>query len=464
MTRRRRGSKRSGKKRAPKPPRHRPDEAPGRNDPCPCGSGLKLKRCCAATKDTLQSLHDLDNSLREQIFSAVAEEYGPLELQDAFEQLPGDPFDSNFTSLHGAWIAYHEQVADGRRFVDVFLEKVVVTPEERSLLEAQREAWLTIWEVQGVKRGHGIELLDRLTGEQRYVHEVTASQSATLGMHICGRVVRYGQVHVLAGIHPKPLSPSAAERVVEDLCETYECTSEPPFEVGDLQGEIGAVLLAVWHDEVHEVFAAPSPILRNTDGEQIAQTADTFSLEGSPQEVVQRLLTMEGVEEDHESGPNHFVVVRAEDQTLLGALTVEEDQLRIETNSETRADGLRARVEEACAGLVSHRQREVHDLHQELLERLQEQLDQGSPPPEAAARPAGADEAILAFKRNHYATWGDEPLPALDGLTARQALAQGGKAAKRVEVLLREIEHDEAREPRGTRYDVGELRANLGLS
>ena len=26
------------------------DSAPGRNDPCPCGSGKKYKRCCGAGK------------------------------------------------------------------------------------------------------------------------------------------------------------------------------------------------------------------------------------------------------------------------------------------------------------------------------------------------------------------------------------------------------------------------------
>ncbi|HPX51628.1 MAG TPA: SEC-C metal-binding domain-containing protein [Deltaproteobacteria bacterium] len=24
----------------------RPEEKPGRNDPCPCGSGIKYKKCC----------------------------------------------------------------------------------------------------------------------------------------------------------------------------------------------------------------------------------------------------------------------------------------------------------------------------------------------------------------------------------------------------------------------------------
>ncbi|HLL12194.1 MAG TPA: SEC-C metal-binding domain-containing protein, partial [Rubrivivax sp.] len=33
---------------APRPTTHRVESAPGRNDPCPCGSGKKFKRCHGA--------------------------------------------------------------------------------------------------------------------------------------------------------------------------------------------------------------------------------------------------------------------------------------------------------------------------------------------------------------------------------------------------------------------------------
>ena len=32
------------------PPPARAEETPGRNDPCPCGSGKKYKKCCGARK------------------------------------------------------------------------------------------------------------------------------------------------------------------------------------------------------------------------------------------------------------------------------------------------------------------------------------------------------------------------------------------------------------------------------
>ena len=40
----------NGQPRQPK--RVKPSERIGRNDPCPCGSGLKYKNCCGKDKET----------------------------------------------------------------------------------------------------------------------------------------------------------------------------------------------------------------------------------------------------------------------------------------------------------------------------------------------------------------------------------------------------------------------------
>jgi preprotein translocase subunit SecA len=40
----------NGQPRQPK--RVKPSERVGRNDPCPCGSGLKYKNCCGKDKET----------------------------------------------------------------------------------------------------------------------------------------------------------------------------------------------------------------------------------------------------------------------------------------------------------------------------------------------------------------------------------------------------------------------------
>jgi hypothetical protein len=73
------------------------------------------------------------------------------------------------------------------------------------------------------------------------------------------------------------------------------------------------------------------------------------------------------------------------------------------------------------------------------------------------------DALLLDFKERHYATWADISLPALDGLTPREA-AQQPKFRARVDTLLKDMELQESREEPGRRFDFGKIRRGLGLS
>jgi hypothetical protein len=72
------------------------------------------------------------------------------------------------------------------------------------------------------------------------------------------------------------------------------------------------------------------------------------------------------------------------------------------------------------------------------------------------------DEALREFKAKHYSTWPDTSLPALDGLTPREAAAQP-KYHARLDTLLKEMEYRESREDPNRRFDFGTIRRALGL-
>ena len=89
---------------------------------------------------------------------------------------------------------------------------------------------------------------------------------------------------------------------------------------------------------------------------------------------------------------------------------------------------------------------------------------------EAAARPnvrlhpSEQEVALLReFKARHYESWPDGPLPALDELTPREAM-QRPEMRSRLDLILRDIEHHEARLPEWERYDIAKIRAALGLT
>ena len=71
---------------------------PGRNDPCPCGSGRKYKHCClnagsapaAAPADlSWRRLRALLDGFATEMLRFTAEAYGPLALHEAWDEFTG---------------------------------------------------------------------------------------------------------------------------------------------------------------------------------------------------------------------------------------------------------------------------------------------------------------------------------------------------------------------------------------
>jgi len=82
----------------------------------------------------------------------------------------------------------------------------------------------------------------------------------------------------------------------------------------------------------------------------------------------------------------------------------------------------------------------------------------------ASSIPPEAIQALKSMQEELHRRWLDEAIPALGGLTPREAAKRKGEPRKELELLLAEIEHAEARRPPDQRFDVSVLRHELGLS
>lgn len=76
--------------------------------------------------------------------------------------------------------------------------------------------------------------------------------------------------------------------------------------------------------------------------------------------------------------------------------------------------------------------------------------------------PPEVQEVIRQMQAEHYARWIDEPIPALGGLSPRQASRASGPALGQLDLLLAELEHHEAGQAPAQRFDVATLRRELG--
>ena len=440
----------------------------GRNDPCPCGSGRKYKKCHLPGDEASAALERAPVHAADERLVLQMREWADRRFGEAWRRVDDDFVDPDATqSLARPWSVYHFEV-DGKSVLDWFLEARggKLPPAERRWLEAQRDGWLTIWEVVGVEPGRSLTVRDLLTGVERTVHEVSGSRVLVKRDAILARAVTCDDVSVLCGTHPRPLPPMEAAAVVRQMHARLRRKRD--IAVAQLRDEaVGRHLIRRWEaavDDLDRRRAIP-PALHNTDGDPLLFTVDRFDVVPGREHEVEALLSeITGVvppEPDGDDREFHFVkpgnaMHHGLNDTRIGTAVVEAGELRLETNSTNRADVLRRHVEAACAGLVGFREREQTDPHTLLAERSAREIE---PPPPT---PPEAQRLLLEVKQRHYASWLDERLPALSGKTPREA-ARTAAGRLRVDVLLKDIENMESRLPAGERFDLTGLRATLGL-
>lgn len=453
--------------------------------PCPCGSGEKYKFCCyeagrelpgvrgvagarpvSAPELRAQESHRLDGDLVGRLLRYGKSRFPGAGLpHDEFEEaMGGNPEDAQ---IFAPWAAYHRRM-EGRALLDWFLEEREheLAASERVWLEAQSRAWISIWEATEVVPAESLALLDLLSGEARQVIEKSGSRTLRKGAAILGRVVDYEGVSLLAGIHSNPLPPDRVRGL------TRAIRSELAVEGGNVPIEIlrreetMAIVVSLWEVEVENLRRSLSvpPRLTNTNGDELLPTTDTFTIPaGRAPDATARLLALPGATRDTSEEEATIVFVKPgnrmnpmADSTVVGRATIVGETLRLETNSLKRADDLRRRVEEACPGLAHHGKREHQDTNS-MWKASRARGPRVTEPPSADAL-----AAMRAFKERHYAAWLDESIPALRGMTPREA-AKSPVGREMLLQLLKEMEYSEAGLPERERYDFSRTRRRLGL-
>lgn len=437
----------------------------GRNDPCPCGSGRKYKKCHLAedaaksparAPDTTPSpVHELDARIMESVL-ALLELRFPGEVAEELAFLEADPdLDGRFAV---PWLAY-TALYHGRTGVDWYLEDRgwTVSAKARAWLDAVRASWLSIWDVESVEPGR-IVLFDVLTETEKTVYEISAARTMKSGDVVLTRVVDFEGQSFLTSLYPVPLRPMHAMDIAETIRRVVRRKNVVPPE--RLRNpKIASRMLDEWGRVVAAVSLPPR--LANTDGDPILFTQDRWQIaEGSQHAIAARLLAMDDVEETDDGFV--FLTPPSPDpeagSTILGGLTIDERTMRLETNSLARADALVTRIEAACGDLARARIRS----HTDPLSMLDAARSSGSPTTDAPEHTAETSAIVRAYKERHYATWPDEPVPALQGRTPREAV-QTREGRRRVDALLRDLELHEAKWPEAERFDFEILRRELGV-
>ena len=464
-----------------------------RNAPCPCGSGRKYKKCHLAEDEEREAaargtgpdaekaraeqrrlserdpVHALDERINADALALARRRWGRAYDAEGVLARAGLDFAAGQALL--GWRAAHYRGPDGRTALDLYLEERGGALDEagRTLVESERASWFSLHEVIAAEPGKSIALRDLLAGTELTVEEKSASRTVRARDVLLARVVDLGDRAILAGCHMRSLPPREAQEARRRIRSHLGVRAGrvKPERLREASADV--TLFRIWQEVVAVLDARPPPRLQNTDGEDLVLTIDRFDIaRGKGGEVLAGLLAMPDArrEADEGHGPSATVefVKRGSAKgllpsTLVGRATIDGEALRLETNSRERADRLRAFVMERLGASVSFRVREHAD-------PMSSARRSTGPGPSAASPepiPPEALELVRRMQGEHYERWLDEEIPALGGLTPREAVGRKGAPRKALDLLLAEIEHHEAGQPEAQRFDVSVLRRALGL-
>ncbi len=429
----------------------------GRNEPCPCGSGKKFKRCHLVASDTAPrrassspraELHARDERLAAEIIEHGKRRFGGEMLVRRLSETFGDR--ASLGQLVTPWLAYmlpFEGAPLGAHFLRSRGAKL--SADDRRWIERQIATPVGVWEVLRVDPGRGLDAIDLLTGTRCFVHEVMGSAGLAPRDAILARAVA-GETIVFAGVHESPLDPANADAVITRF--------------RDSAPEAGAAaaqrLIELWEGQVAEKRrkAATPMTVTNTDGHAAATVEDRFALRrGSFEAVFARLAALDGanVDERDRTGAR-ITFIRPGNarhtqwaNTVIGSARLTSTRLIVHTNSSERADALATRVRDALGELATWKK------------RVREELPSGF-----GGETVAIDGQLVATPpettlRDAFREWLDAPVPSLDGRTPREAVGDV-EGRRRVHLMLKEQENRHARRPLEG-LDPAQLRRELGL-
>ncbi len=405
----------------------------GRNEPCPCGSGKKFKKCHGDGSGTTagpapSELHDFNAGLVRRILAYGEKRFGRDRIQKAQDEAKSARGD---TAVAAQWslpyLAYVHPF-DGKPLSQWFAaeEDGSLSARERRWLDAQAEARLTIWEVLSVDPKKGMLTVVDLLGEERAdVHDWRATKVLKSRHAVLARVARFESEAIFTCFDPLPLPPWSSQRVF----------------AAARSGEVSSRrLLELWRAEAERLEQPAQGKVTNTDGDPVVFVEDHYRFEPDRRDrVLGALLGIDGaslqVDERNEarlslsrSGNSMHASWRA---TLIASVVVKKRELVVQTNSLARADDVRGRIDAALAGLIAHVRRDEGRI--EVPSGIGEDFTI-----DAQAVPRALAQ-IDPFQRLARREWVVTPMERLDGLTPEQAAARE-ELRQRVHWMLKEVE------------------------
>jgi hypothetical protein len=406
----------------------------GRNEPCPCGSGRKYKQCHLGREEL--PLADRAHWLLEKGRTYLHRGPGRELLLALATAIAGDD-EPSADAVHEA--IHNPVVADLALFEDGWWERFLadrgplLPPDERDLAVRWAGARSSVYRVVEVRAGEGVGVVDLDSRERVFVRERTFSREARVDDLVWARVLPDGTGHQFSGALVR-----VTLRMRDDLLELLDAKPS------------GLALAAFFG------AASRPPRLANTDGEDLVFCEARYRLrdvDGARAALDERL------DRDGDEDTWHQWYEATGQRWIRASATIDGDELVIGANSLARFDRIGSLLADVLADAEPVSEERTPAAR--ALASHRAQAGAGAAPP---AAPEGRElrRALEEFIRDQERRWLDQPVPALRGLTPREAAADPDRRDDLV-LLLHEMDRGNGDAAAGG-FSAARLRALLGLT
>jgi hypothetical protein len=480
----------------------------GRNDPCPCGSGKKYKKCCLAGEQPKPAdlfwhrMHSSRNELIPIILEHAIKTYGKVSIYEAWDEFHlwnDEPFDpeSDENQVFMPWFFYDwtpdpdetevlpgapKDISPAQSLLNA--KGSYLDPLQSKYIESCLSEPFSFFEVVTCHPGQGYQLKDIFTGEVLVVVEKMGSEHASIGDIIFGKPATVQGLTTFEATATYLIPPVRKSPFIE-LRKIIESHHKPITK--EALREYGFELIELYQmfRELH--LNPPMPTLTNTDGDLFVPHKVIFEID-SPEEAFEALKDL-NIEDDRETllrdaefdSENKLIKIeiawlkkgnkqnKSWENTVLGHLKIDTTSLTAEVNSEKRAKKIQKLVKERMGDGAHYKTTVVESVESSLNKRTTVRQAGIASIQEEEARLFAEHPEIQAkiaeMNAAHWNGWIHEKVPALGNKTPVQA-AKTENGKEMLNALLTQFEREAVNRPQaGVNVETfKKIRKQLKLS
>lgn len=441
----------------------------GRNDPCPCSSGKKYKKCCLAkTYVEIGKEESIKQGLVQEILAFAKKRFGDY-IDNAYDYF-WDDFDPErnlseelfrFSDINfWEWFVYDwiPDEKDSRTLIEHFKENnKKLSLDELKVLNMMNNAVISLYEVQDVFFEKGLLLKDLLMGGEYDVREKMATRSARKWDIFAGRLLHVDGKYILSGAI-YPYSVRQKEGIIKAINKWFKDYKKdyPDGTMDDFLKSESDMFNFFWYSPV---INPPEIKLATISGEALLLSEAIFEIKDRDR-VIEGLKRVK--EFRQEDGEFVWLAERDEDgsATVLGRIEIKDNKLTLECNSKKRLSKGKEIILKHIDEFIVHK----IDTFQDPFKAMKTLKDMPEKEVEDEIPFEIKQELYTQFMKKHCEKWLNMKIHALNGKTPVESV-RTEKGRQKVIELLKSFENTEEHNKReGRPYcDISWMWERLGL-